>query len=163
MLRGQVSLFRDGTFVGNGQMAELSPGEDHELAFGKDERVRVKRVVLEDKKGETGIISTSKVEERNFQITVKNLHTAAVQVHVLDRVPVAAHQDIKVEVIIRNPQPTKRDYNDRRGTLLWDMPLAPDEEKSIAFGYKVSAPADKPIVYRDLSPEQINLGARIRF
>ena len=163
MLRGQVSLFRDGTFVGNGQMAELAPGEDHELAFGKDERVRVKRVVLEDKKGETGLISTSKVEERNFQITVKNLHTAAVQVHVLDRVPVAAHQDIKVDVMIRNPQPTKRDYNDRRGTLLWDMALAPDEEKTIAFGYKVSAPADKPIVYRDLSPEQINVGARIRF
>jgi uncharacterized protein (TIGR02231 family) len=162
-LRGQVSLFRDGTFVGNGQMAELSPGEEHELAFGKDERVRVKRVVLEDKKGETGIISTSRVEERNFQISVKNLHSAGVQVQVLDRVPVAAHQEIKVDVQIRNPQPTKRDHNDRRGTLLWDLLLAPDEEKSVAFGYKVTSPVEKPIVYRDLSPEQINLGARTRF
>ena len=41
ILPGQVSLFRDGTFVGNGRLPLLSPGEEHELGFGVDDAVRV--------------------------------------------------------------------------------------------------------------------------
>src|SRR5438309_2020977 len=36
VLPGTVSLFRDATFVGNGQLPLLAPGEEHELGFGVD-------------------------------------------------------------------------------------------------------------------------------
>jgi uncharacterized protein (TIGR02231 family) len=147
-LAGPVSLFRDGVFVGTGRLPQLAPGEDHELGFGADDRVKIKRAVLEDKKGETGTFTTSKVEVRNFKITAKNHHARPVQISILDQVPVSAQQDIKVEVVMAGPPPTRKDVSDVRGTLVWDMTVAPDEEKQIGFGYKVTSPNDKRIGYQ---------------
>jgi uncharacterized protein (TIGR02231 family) len=155
VLPGQVSLFRDGVFVGSGAFPQLAPGEDFELGFGADERVKVRRIVTEDKKGETGTFTTSRVEERRYAIMIKNLHSRAIQLQVVDRAPVAMHQDIKVEFTVdKGPQPTEKDVNDKRGTMLWEMKAEPDEEKTLSFGYKVSAPADKSIGYKELTEEQ---------
>ena len=162
-LPGNVSLFRDGVFVGNGRMAQLAPGEEAELGFGADERVKVKRNVIEDKKGETGTFSTSRIEERNFTIEVKNLHARAVQVAVLDRVPVSMQKDIVVDMSVKGLQPTKKDVQGRRGVSIWDMKLEPDEEKVVAFGYKVTYPPDKRVHYRELTPDQIRQQNIMRF
>lgn len=162
LLAGSVSLFRDGTFVGQGRVPQLASGEDHELGFGADDLVKVKRVVIEDKKGESGVFTTTRAEERNFTITVRNLRANPVAVQVLDRIPVSMQQDIKVDATFR-PQPTKKDYNDRRGTVAWDMTLNPDQETQIAFGYKVSAPAGKPMQYRELTDQQIMQNNQMRY
>ncbi len=66
---------------------------------------------------------------------------------VLDQVPVSQNQDIKVEPIAK-VQPAKRDVDDKRGVLAWDMKLEPEEEKQLEFGYRVIWPAGKNIQYR---------------
>ena len=162
LLPGAVSLFRDGTFVGQGRVPQLASGEDHELGFGADDLVKVKRVVIEDKKGESGVFTTTRAEERNYTISVKNLRGNPVLVQVIDRIPVSMQQDIKVDATYR-PQPTKKDVNDRRGTVAWDLTIAPDQEMQIAFGYKVTAPATKPFQYRELTPQQIMQNNQLRF
>ena len=162
ILAGQVALFRDGVFAGNGRLPQKAPGETHELGFGADDLVKVKRIVLEDKKGESGVFTTSRVEARNFQISVKNLRGQPLQVTVLDRVPVSMQDDIKVEPSF-SPQPSRRDVEDRRGTVAWDFQAAPDEEKLIAFGYRVTAPVAKPYIFRELTQEQITVNSQQRF
>lgn len=157
LLQGQVSLFRDGVFVGNGQMPQLAPGESYDLGFGADERVKVKRVVTQDKKGETGTFTTSYVEERRYAIIVRNLHNRAIQVQVIDRMPVPLHQDITVDFKVhQGPQP-ETDVNDKRGVLMWRISAEPGEEKQIGFGYRVTAPSGKPILYGDVTEEQEKL------
>jgi uncharacterized protein (TIGR02231 family) len=146
LLPGSVALFRDATFVGNGQLPLLAPGEEHELGFGVDDMVRVRHAIVEDKRGETGLISTSKTDVRNYRITVKNLHERAIQLRVLDQIPVSQNEAIKIELLGRTP-PTRRDVEDKRGVLAWDMTLAPDEEKAVEFGYRVSWPAAKNVNY----------------
>jgi uncharacterized protein (TIGR02231 family) len=146
ILPGQVSLFRDGTFVGNGRLPLLPPGEEHELGFGVDDSVRVRHAVAEEKRAETGIITSSKTDTRNYRITVKNLHPRAIQVTVMDQVPVSQNADIKVELLGKT-SPTKRDIDDKRGVLAWEMSLQPDEEKAVEFGYRVTWPAAKKIIY----------------
>ena len=146
LLPGQVSLFRDGTFVGTGRLPLLAPGEDHELGFGADDSVRVKHAIVEDKRGEKGMISSSKTDTRNFKITVKNLHERAIAVTVLDAVPVSQQQDIKVTLNAK-PQPTKTDVDDKRGVLSWDSKIDPDQEQVIEFGYQVVWPGAKSITY----------------
>jgi uncharacterized protein (TIGR02231 family) len=150
-----VSLFRDGVYVGAGQLPQLSPGEDYDMGFGADERVKVKRVVTEDKRGDTGMFTTSRVEERRYAITVKNLHTRAIEVQVIDRIPVPMHQDITVDFSTSaGPDPTEKDVDGKRGTLLWQMSARPGEEKQLAFGYRVTARAGKPLIYREVSDEE---------
>jgi uncharacterized protein (TIGR02231 family) len=158
LLQGQVSLFRDGVFVGNGQIPQLSPGESHDLGFGADERVKVKRAVLEDKKGESGTFTTSYVEERRYAITVKNYNNQDIQVQVVDRVPVPLHQDITVDFkVYQGPQPLENDVNDKRGVVVWQISAGPGEEKQIGYGYKLSATAGKPILYGEIGEEQEKL------
>src|SRR5262245_32801414 len=140
ILPGQVSLFRDGTFVGNGRLPLLSPGEEHELGFGVDDAVRVRHAIAEDKRAESGIITSSKTDTRSYRLTVKNLHERAIPVTVIDQIPVAQNADIKIELLGKST-PTRRDMDDKRGLLAWDMDVKPDEEKVIEFGYRVTWPA----------------------
>lgn len=147
VLPGTVSLFRDGTYVGNGRLPLLPSGEEYELGFGADDNVRVKYAVLEDKRGESGLISSSKTDERSWRISVKNLHARAMPLSVLDQIPVSQNQDIKVELTGRTP-PSKRDVDDKRGVIAWDFELKPEEEKVIEFGYRATWPGAKRIQYR---------------
>ena len=146
MLPGPVALFRDGTFVGNGQLPLLAGGEKHELGFGADDMVRVRHSVAEEKRGETGLISASKTDERNYRLSVKNMHERSIDISVLDQIPVSRQDEIKVEWIGRQ-QPTVRDVEERRGVVAWDMKLEAEEEKVIEFGYRVIWPAAKSITY----------------
>ncbi len=145
-LPGQVSLFRDGTFVGNGRVPQLAPGQDHELGFGPDDRIRVKASTIDEKRAESGIISSTKTETKNYRMTLKSLHERPIAFVVHDQIPVSNNQEIKVELIAK-PQPTKRDIEDKRGVLAWEDKLAPDEEKTIDLGWRLSWPAAKSIMY----------------
>jgi uncharacterized protein (TIGR02231 family) len=146
ILPGPVSLFRDATFVGIGRLPLLAPGEEHELGFGIDDAVRVRHAVADEKRGETGLISASKTDERNYRLSVKNLHERPINVVVLDQVPVAQNQDIRVELLGKTA-PSKRDVEDKRGVLAWETKLEPDEERVIEFGYRVTWPAAKRVFY----------------
>ena len=145
LLPGLVYLFRDGTFVGTGDMPLLPPGDEHDLGFGVDDQVKVKHVVLEEKRGESGLISTSHVDSRNFRVTVKNLHERPIDVTILDRIPVSQNDEIKVEYTGR-ATPTTQNVDDKRGVIAFDAKLDPDEEKILEYGYRISWPASKSIV-----------------
>ncbi len=147
LLPGPLSLFRDGTFVGAGALPLLSPGEEHQLGFGIDDLVRVKHATLEEKRGETGLISTSRTDVRNFKLTIKNLHERAMPVTVIDQVPVSNNQDIKVELTGKTP-PTVTNVEDKRGILAWDFNVEPDQEQVLEFGYRVVWPSARVITYR---------------
>jgi uncharacterized protein (TIGR02231 family) len=146
LLPGQVSLFRDATFVGNGRFPLLAPGEEHELGFGVDDAVRVRYAIAEEKRGETGIITSSKMDTRSYRITVKNLHERAIPLTVLDQIPVSQNADIKVELTGKTA-PSRRDVDDKRGVMAWDATLTPDEERIIEFGYRTTWPAAKKVTY----------------
>ncbi|MFV0368713.1 MAG: mucoidy inhibitor MuiA family protein [Hyphomicrobiaceae bacterium] len=147
MLPGAVALFRDGTFVGNGRLPLLAGGEDHELGFGSDDLVRVRHSIVKETRGETGLISSSATDERNYRIAVKNLHERAIDVSVFDHLPVSRNQEIKVTELGK-PSPTAHDVDDKAGVVRWDFQAEPDEEKTIDFGYRVTWPSDKSVRYR---------------
>lgn len=146
LLPGAVSLFRDGTFVGTGRLPILSPGEEHELGFGIDDLVRVRHAISEETRGETGLISTSRTDSRNYLISVKSMHERTVALAVFDQIPVSANEDIKVDMT--GKAPTKQNVDDKRGVIVWEGKLEPDQEQTIAFGYRVSWPSAKSVIYR---------------
>jgi uncharacterized protein (TIGR02231 family) len=146
-LPGAVALFRDGTFVGTGTLPVLAPGEDHELGFGADDQVRVRHAIAEEKRGETGLISSARTDSRNFRITVKNLHERAVQLVVHDQIPVSQNQDIKVD-LVGPTAPTRRDIDDKRGVIAFESKLEPEQEEVIEFGYRVTWPGSRAIIYQ---------------
>ncbi len=147
ILPGQAMLFRDQTFVGKGRMPQLAGGEPYELGFGADDAVRVKYNKVAESRGETGIISSSRTDQRKFKISIKNLHERPIAYSILDQRPESLNEDIKVR-LEGQTKPTRQNVKDRRGVVAWEGTLAPDQEYIIDFGYVVSWPSDKRIRYK---------------
>ena len=135
-----VNLFRDGMFVGQGGIPQLSAGEEIKLGFGVDDLIKVKRAEVKRNSGTTGIITTSNVQELAWDISVKNLHDVMIPVTVIDRKPYSAQSDIVVESLGGMTEPSVTDYEKRRGVLAWNFDLEPKAEKDLKTGYKITAP-----------------------
>jgi len=142
LLPGPVMLYRDGVFMGQGSLPMLSPGEETKLGFGADDLIKVKRIEVKRRTAEEGLLSTSNVDERAFDITVKNLHQAEIPVTILDQMPYSTDEKITVETLAGMTPASARDFERRRGVMAWTFELASQEIKVIKHGYKVSWPRD---------------------
>ena len=145
LLPGTVNLYRDGVFMGQGALPLLSPDEEAKLGFGADDLIKVKRAEVKRKKGEEGLISTSNVEERAWDIVVKNLHDASIPVTVIDQLPFSANEKVTIEPMAQMTPPTEKDLNKRRGVMAWRFDLESKAENTIKFGYKVAWPQNMQV------------------
>jgi uncharacterized protein (TIGR02231 family) len=139
-LPGVVNLYRDGVFVGQGNLPLLNPTESADLGFGADDLVKVSRAEVNRVTGEEGFISSSNVEVRAWDVAVKNLHSIAMPVRVIDRVPFTASKEIEIAEAPGMTEPSVRDLDKKRGVLAWDFKLEPQGENTVKTGYKVTWP-----------------------
>ena len=139
-LPGVVNLFRDGMFVGQGGLPQLSAGEETKLGFGVDDLIKVKRAEVKRNSGTTGIITTSNVQELAWDISVKNFHDVMIPVTVIDRKPFSTESDVVVESLGGLTEPSATDFEKKRGVLAWNFNLEPKAEKNLKTGYKITAP-----------------------
>jgi uncharacterized protein (TIGR02231 family) len=146
LLPGRVAIYRDGVFVGRGQMASASKDEAVRLGFGADDKVRIERAVVKRNEGSAGLIVTSKTDERAFKTTLRNGHDFPIHVAVEDQLPVSENEDIVVEMLPSTTPPTTTDLRDRRGVLEWAFDAKPGEVRDIAFAWRVRWPKDKGVV-----------------
>lgn len=149
LLAGRVALFRDGTFVGNGDVPFTSAGKELDLGFGVDDRVHVIRTTLDRQTGEHGIFSGRKTDSRRYKITVDNLHTRPIEITILDREPYAEDEYVSVVRLRDTTEPTVANVDDKRGVLAWTYTYAPGESREIVSGYEVSWPSDQTVVSLD--------------
>jgi len=140
LLPGRVSLYRDKVYVGTGQLPLIAKGEKAELGFGADDRVKIKRVETNRNTGERGLLSSSRIDERAYKITVENNHDRAMRIAVLDRMPYAQNEDIEITVGDITTKPTSKNTKDKRGHLIWDYSYKPGEKKTMALAYQISWP-----------------------
>jgi len=145
LLPGPVMLYRDGAYMGQGYVPMLSPGEETRLGFGADDLIKVKRAEVKRLSGEEGILTTSNVDTRAYDITVKNLHDFAIPVMVLDQMPVSTTEEITVETLPGMTAPTTKDFDKKPGVLAWNFDLEPKAEKLIKHGFKVTMPEDMKV------------------
>lgn len=148
-LPGQVTLHRDGVFIGQTRLAPTAPGEERKLGFGPDDRVKVTRTALTKVEGTTGFIGTSKTEDHAYRIAVKNLTDRPIALLVEERLPVSEGDDIKVEPIRDMPAPTAKDPDGRRGVVQFSLAVEPGKERDMKIGWRVSWPSDKPVFWSD--------------
>jgi uncharacterized protein (TIGR02231 family) len=147
LLPGRISIYRDGTFVGRSQMMAASREEKVRLGFGADDKIKVVRSVLKRNEGSAGlIVTTSKIDERAFKITVRNGHDFPIRVAIEDQLPVSENDDIQVEMLPSTTPPTTTNLRDKRGVLEWALEVGPSEAKEIAFAWRVRWPKDKGVV-----------------
>ena len=152
LLPGRVSLYRDGVFVGRGQMPLTPKDETLRVGFGADEKVKVTRSVIRKLEGSAGIISSAKTEEREFKIVLHSGHVRPIKAVIEDQVPTSETAEIQVELLSVTTPPSERDLRDRRGVLAWNFEAAPGEAKEINLGWRLRWPGDKVLAYEPRRP-----------
>jgi uncharacterized protein (TIGR02231 family) len=147
LLPGRVSIYRDGVFVGRGQMTAAAKDETVRLGFGADDKVKIERAVLKRNEGSAGlIVTTSKTDERAFKTTVRNGHDFPIKIAIEDQLPVSENEEIQVEMLPSTTPPTASNIRDKRGVLEWTFEAKAGEVKDINFAWRVRWPKDKGVV-----------------
>jgi uncharacterized protein (TIGR02231 family) len=146
LLPGQMTVLRDGVFVGTSRIALVAPGDAADFGFGADDMVKVLRVPVKRKENEPSWFGGSKTDTREFKTTVKNLHNFPVGVTIVDQVPFSENTAITVETLSQTTPPTENQPGDKRGVLAWSFDVQPNETKEIHLAWRLKWPADREIV-----------------
>ena len=147
LLPGEVSLRRDGSFVGRTRIKLTAPGDSVDLGLGADDRVKIARVPLRRRESEPTWLGQTKTDLREFKTSVKNLHAQAIRITILDRMPYSENGAITVEQLRETTAPTEKQPNDRRGVLAWSYDYKPGEARDIRLSYRLRWPADRDVVF----------------
>jgi uncharacterized protein (TIGR02231 family) len=132
LLAGPVSTFSDDAFVGTTALPQTAPGAEIELALGVDDRVVVKRELV-DRTAHKARFGSARGAVERWTITVENRRPNPARVIVRDRLPVSRNAEIKVVDVALVPEPAERD---ELGRLEWVATVEPDGtwEASVRFG-----------------------------
>jgi len=148
LLPGEVSIHRDGVYVGKGRFPLVAPGDKATLGAGRDDRIKVTRVPLRQKDSEPGWINSSRTQVTEFKTSIKNLHDTPIRMTVTDRLPVSDITQITVEPLSTNTPPTDKSVADKRGVMAWSFDLAAGEARDIRLGWRLRWPGDRDIFMR---------------
>lgn len=146
LLPGEWRLSRNGAYIGSRTDPLLRPGAERLLAFGVDDAVTLSYDQLADQKGESGLISKDSTLERRYRITAESGHAKAVPLTLLDQLPVAQNQQIRVELLKESQAPSQTDVDDQKGVLAWELELKPGSKAQLDFGYRISYPGKGPLL-----------------
>lgn len=165
--QGTTHIYRDGVYVGQGHLPNLTSGAEYKLGFGVDNKIQIKHVELNRTKDrQSGILSSTRTEERHYRITIKNFHNGKIPVTVFDRYPYAWEKEIQVELYGATTKPTRDNVEDKRGVLAWDREIESGKQTQIDLSYKVTWPADKVLdsgrVYKKNEAQQL-FGNNVKF
>jgi len=142
LLAGPLQIFLDEAYIGNAQLKLVGPGETFDLFLGADERIRVKRKLLKQKKD---ISLLPRLQGRLIMIdysyltTIQNFTGKAIEITVYDQTPVSQHDEIKIEKVFYNPPPTKKDA-EKPGVSIWNLNVGDKQKQTITQTYQLKHP-----------------------
>jgi uncharacterized protein (TIGR02231 family) len=140
LLPGQANIFLGGNFTGTAQLKKVAPGEPFDLFFGTDDALTVKREEIRQHK-EAGFMGKNRMSYR-YRIEAANFRKEPQTVTVLDQLPLAGDEEIKVTLEESSPKPDETEDN---GTMRWKLPLQPGEKREIVFEIRVEYPKDREV------------------
>lgn len=139
---GPLTLFQDGVFAGNSRLPTLAPGSELRLAFGVDDKIEVQYVLERDVIGQEGLLRRQQRLTRDHRIELESRHSRPIRVTVLDQLPVARDERIRVELSRESTAPDERDHEGRAGVVAWHRELPAEGRVALRFGYTVSWPEE---------------------
>ncbi len=146
LLPGPASIFRDGQFVGRGNVPLVTSGERFTAGFGIDSQVQVTRE-LEEKTPR--IQGGNRIDTYTYRIALRNYKNAAVGLRLLDRLPYTEDSSIRIEQGKIEPAlSADAEYArtlGKKGILRWDLKLGPNtiDDKATIVRYSYTMEYDR--------------------
>jgi len=141
LLEGEANIFFEGTFVGKTLLDIQNASDTLQISMGSDKNVSVKREKLKDFTTRQ-FIGSKKEEARAWKTMIKNNKNQAIDMIVLDQVPVSQLEEIEVEIQKMNGAKLNKD----KGEIKWEFSLEPTKKKELELRYSVKYPKSRRLV-----------------
>jgi uncharacterized protein (TIGR02231 family) len=142
---GEANLYFGEDYVGRASLNQVVPGDEVTLPFGRDERVKVQRQLLEKKRHEQGIFTKEERYDYRYRFLLENNSGSTVELTLLDQVPASQHEDIKVEILGETSPRAVPDPKDAPGVQRWVLSLAPGEKRELRLSFSVAYPRGRTV------------------
>ena len=153
LLPGRLNVYFEGTYTGKTFLDSKKAGEEFMINLGAARDIKVKEEKTSDKVKETFFGKLKRqtiIRDLIFKITIENLTDKPKDVHILDSVPVSKTDKIEVKNVKIDPPPAEKNYQDKEGVMLWEVNLAPRDNREIKIQYTLTYPKDTSISGLDL-------------
>jgi hypothetical protein len=135
LTEGNANLFVGETYIGNSILRPNNVVDTLELSFGRDERVSISRKKLLDFE-ENRVFSSVKREKAGYEIIIRNQKTEAIDLNILDNIPVAKNKDVEIE----KEDISGATYDSTDGKLTWNITLKAGETRKLRVTYTIKYP-----------------------
>ncbi len=141
LLEGEANVFFEETYVGKTLMAVRYASDTLKISLGRDKKVSVNREKIKDFTAKQ-FIGNKKEETRAWKTTVRNNKKEAINMIILDQVPVSTIEEIEVNV--QNISGAKQ--TSETGEIKWEFELSPNDKKEFELKYSVKYPKYKNLI-----------------
>lgn len=135
LLEGEANIFFEGTYVGKSLLDVRYASDTLKLSLGSDKNVSVNREKIKDHSTKQ-FIGAKKEETRAWKTTVKNNKSQAINMIVLDQVPISKLEEIEVDV----QEISGAKHDKENGEIKWEFTLQPTGKKELELRYSVKYP-----------------------
>lgn len=140
LLEGEANIFFENTFVGKTVLDLRSVSDTLNLSLGRDKSLSVKREKVKDSNTKK-FLGNKREEVRAWKISARNNKKKAVELTILDQVPVSSNPEIEVVT----EKLSKGTLNEETGEIKWKINLKPSTSKDIELEYKVKYPKNRSL------------------
>ncbi|NJB70019.1 TonB-dependent SusC/RagA subfamily outer membrane receptor [Saonia flava] len=140
LMPGEANLYFEGGYAGKTVIDPYKTTKEMVVSLGIDPNVTVERKQNKNFKSKSFTGST-RILDRTYDIEVKNNKGIAINLKLMDRIPLSQNKEIKVDDI----ETYTADYDEKKGLLTWKINLASQETKKESFSFQVKYPRYKSI------------------
>ena len=146
LLPGQISVFAEGSFVGNRQLDFTAPNQEVKLPVGLSNVILAKRRLVKKFEEDPGLVRSFRRISTEYEIELQNLSKRGESVVVLEPAPLSRNEKITVRLDTVDPEPMSADNTERvskdAGVTEWHLALKPEEKKLLTQKATVEFKAD---------------------
>lgn len=140
LLPGEANIYFEGTYAGKTVLDPYTTKKEMVLSLGIDNNITVSRQQDRNFKSKS-FTGSNRILDRTYNLEVKNNKNVAINLKLMDRIPMSQDKEIKVDDIVTN----NANYDDQKGLLTWNLSLAPQESKKEDFSFQVKYPRGRYI------------------
>jgi len=137
LIRAEASVFYNGAYVGKTFIDPDAIKDALKISFGRDKGVLVSRHKARDFSGKKVFNSNLKTES-GFVLSIKNSKAAAIDLMLLDQLPVSSDKTILVDVV----DISGAKHNKESGEVVWMLSLKAGASIEKSLKYSVTYPPD---------------------
>ncbi len=137
LLEGEINIFVDNDFVNRTYMTTIVATDTFEIALGIDESIKCEKILKNRFIESKGLFGGSRSVTYDFEIKVTNNRKTEESISILDQLPVAMNEKIKIELITPSEKEVRFNQNNE---LVWQLKLNPGETRIVPFKFTIEFP-----------------------